>query len=319
MKAGRTEPQPGLLPGRLDAGLPGNASDLTTEPPVRAAGGVVWRSTDSGVLVCLVHRPRYNDWSLPKGKLDPGEHPLAAAIREVAEEADVRAVPQVRLPPIRYAMRNGTPKIVDFWSMRAVGTGGFQPDTEVDQVRWMSVPEAIRQVSYPHDAQVLRDFATLPPVTAVLGLVRQAPARQRATWTGPDDERPLDNVGRELARTLAPLLALLRPARLFSASPRRCVQTLDPLAHLLDLPIELDAELDERKPGQSADESALAAAGRLAELALDGTTAAVCGPGKVIPAALSRLAGPSGDYRTPKGGTWLVAFAADRIIAADRL
>jgi 8-oxo-dGTP diphosphatase len=286
--------------------------------PIRAAGGVVWRPSDSGVQVCLVHRPRYDDWSLPKGKLESAEHPLVAAVREVAEEADVQAVPQARLRRVRY-FSDGRPKVVDYWSMRAVGTGGFEPETEVDGIRWLPVDEAIGLVTYPHDIWVLREFADLPPVTAVLAIVRHAQAGSRATWSGPDTARPLDPAGLAQARTLAPVAALLRPERLRSASVRRCVQTLEPLAELLDLPIEVDSDFDEPKPGQDIAECALAAAARLAELALAGTSTVACSQGKVIPDALAQLAGGPGDYRTPKGSGWLLAFCADRLIATDRL
>jgi 8-oxo-dGTP diphosphatase len=310
------------------AGERGAQDELAAVTPIRAAGGVAWRPSTAdgwaagrstgGIEVCLVHRPRYDDWSLPKGKLEPGEHPLLAAVREVAEEADVRGVPQVRLPAVHYPS-NGQPKVVDFWSMRAVAQGGFEENTEVDGVRWLPVDEAVRLVSYPHDARVLRDFAALPPVTAVLTLVRHAQAGARATWSGPDSARPLDVVGWAQARALAPLLALTRPERLLAASARRCLQTLDPLAELLDLPIEVDADFDEPKPGQDLDENALAAAARLTELATTGSAAAICSQGKVIPAALARLAGSPADYTTPKGTGWLLAFTADRLLAADRL
>lgn len=291
---------------------------------VRAAGGVVWRPSGAGVEVCLVHRPRYDDWSLPKGKLDPGEHPLLAAVREVAEEADVRAVPQVRLPTVRY-VSDGRPKVVDYWSMRAVGDGGFQPFTEVDQLRWLPVAEAVELVSYPHDIQVLRAFAALPTVTNVLALVRHASAHKRGTWTGPDTARSLDRGGWAQARAMAPVLALVRPHRLVSASVLRCVQTIDPLAELLDLPIEVDSDLDEPKAGQDIGEKVLVTAARLTELALTGEPAAVCSQGKVMPGALDQLAevsaaaGAAGDHVTPKGTGWLLAFAGDRLVATDRL
>ncbi|SCF39823.1 8-oxo-dGTP diphosphatase [Micromonospora purpureochromogenes] len=294
---------------------------MAQEQPVdiRAAGGVAWQpDADGGRQVCLVHRPRYGDWSLPKGKLEPGEHPLLAAVREVAEETDVQAVPQVRLPTVRYRSE-GRPKTVDYWSMRAVGEGGFQPGTEVDDVRWLAVDDAIRLVSYPHDAEVLAAFAALPRVTGTIALIRHARAGRRATWSGPDDGRPLDVTGRAQAERLAPLVALVRPTRLLSASARRCVQTLDPAAALLDLPIEVDGDLDEPRPGQLGDECALAVAGRLAELAAAGEPVAVCSQGKVIPGALERLTGRTYDFTTPKGGGWLLAFAADRLVAADRL
>ncbi|WP_433391181.1 NUDIX hydrolase [Micromonospora sp. KLBMP9576] len=312
-------------PGRS---WPARVPDAT--PPIRAAGGVVWRPAagpgpqagatvpPDGVRVCLVHRPRYGDWSLPKGKVEPGEHPLLAAVREVAEEADARAVPQVRLPTVRYRSE-GRPKVVDYWSMRAVATGGFQPATEVDDVCWLGVDEAIRLVSYPHDAEVLAAFAALPRVTTAAVLVRHAHAGRRATYPGPDTGRPLDARGRAQAHALAPLVALVRPVRLLSASARRCVQTLDPAAALLDLPIEVHGDLDEPRPGQQPDECALATAALLATLATAGEPAGVCSQGKVIPDALARLSGRPGDFTTPKGGGWLLAFAADRLLAADRL
>ncbi|MEU8298177.1 NUDIX hydrolase [Micromonospora sp. NPDC048909] len=286
---------------------------------IRAAGGVAWRPTAGGVEVCLVHRPRYGDWSLPKGKLEPAEHPLVAAVREVAEETDVRAVPQVRLPGARYRSE-GRPKVVDYWSMRAVATGGFQPGTEVDEVRWLAVDDAIRLVSYPHDAEVLAGFAALPPVIGTVVLVRHAHAGMRATWSGPDTARPLDAEGWAQAQALAELVSLLRPARLVSASPRRCVQTLGPAAARLDLPVEVCGDLDEPQPGQQRDERALVLAARLLELAGTGDRVAVCSQGKVIPGALEQLTGRVGeDFTTPKGGGWLLAFATDGLLAAERL
>lgn len=312
---------------------------MDTVTPVHAAGGVVWRPRAAGgVRVCVVHRPRYADWTLPKGKLEPDEHPLLAAVREVAEETGVCAVPQVRLPSIRYRTRDDLPKVVDFWSMRAAAVGEFQPNDEVAAVRWVGVAEAAGLLTYPHDLAVLSAFAGLPEVTNVLGLVRHALAGRRSTWSGPDSARPLDADGRARARELAPLLALPRPRRLLAASVRRCVQTLDPLAGRLDLPIEVDSCFDEPAPGRDGVEGALASAARLVELARDGDPAVVCSQGKVIPAALACLAaeatgsrpsrpelpagpatGPEPDWRTPKGGGWLLAFHGARLVAADRL
>ncbi|MFI6760680.1 NUDIX domain-containing protein [Micromonospora sp. NPDC050417] len=289
---------------------------MTSE--IRAAGGVVWRPSDRGVEVCLVHRPRYDDWSLPKGKLEPDEHPLVAAVREIAEEADVRAVPQARLRSVRY-VSDGRPKVVDYWAMRAVDVGGFEPETEVDDIRWLPVEGAIGLVTYPHDVWVLREFADLPPVTSVLAVFRHARAGNRATWSGPDTARPLDPAGLVQARQVATLAAVLRPDGLRSASARRCVQTLEPLAALFDLPIEVDSHFDEPKPGQDVAECALAGAARMAELAATGRTAVICGQGKVIPGALEHLTGIRDDYRTPKGEGWLLAFTAEHLASATRL
>ncbi|HEX6500607.1 MAG TPA: histidine phosphatase family protein, partial [Micromonosporaceae bacterium] len=168
----------------------------------------------------------------------------------------------------------------------------------------------------------------LPRVTGTVALVRHAHAGRRATWSGPDIGRPLDAEGWSQAAALAPLVALVRPTRLLSASPRRCVQTLDPTAALLDLPIEICGDLDEPAPGQQPDECALAAAARLAGLAATGEPVGVCSQGKVIPPALEALAGCSprlrrsageASYHTGKGGGWVLAFAGSDLIAADPL
>ena len=302
---------------------------------VRAAGGVVWRADDTGVVqVCLVHRPRHDDWSLPKGKLEPAEHPLAAAVREIGEETGVVAVPQVRLPTIRYTMPDGHLKVVDYWSMRAVcDSTATVPDEaadEVDELCWLPLRQAQQRLTYRHDVGVLRAFAALPSVTAALTLVRHGHAGSRGTWSGPDSARSLDTAGLRQAQALAALLAFTRPVRLFSASPQRCVQTMAPLARALDQPIEVDSVFDEPAAGQDPDENALAAAGRLAELAVDGgstpgtapdgTVAAVCSQGKVIAPALRLLSHrASADYQTAKGGGWLLSFAGDRLVGADQL
>ncbi|WP_026189604.1 NUDIX hydrolase [Salinispora mooreana] len=285
---------------------------------IRAAGGVLWRPGQGGIEVCLVHRPRYGDWSLPKGKLEPGEHPLRAALREVAEETDVRAVPQARLPSVRYRSQD-RPKVVDYWSMRAVTTGGFQPDTEVDEVRWLAVDKAVRLVSYPHDAAVVRAFAALPPVTATVMLVRHADAGGRSGWAGSPHGRPLSGAGWAQARELAPLVAVVAPVRLLAASARRCVQTLSPVADLLDLPIAVTGDLDEPRAGQSQDECALAAAARLAAFGAAAMPAVVCSPGSMVSGALGRLSGRDADFTTQPGGGWLLAFSGATLLAPDPL
>lgn len=279
---------------------------------IRAAGGVVWRAGASGTEVCLVHRPRHDDWSLPKGKLEPGEHPLAAAVREVAEEAGLGAVPQVRLPSVRYRVREGTPKQVDFWSMRCVSEDGFLPGDEVDGVRWLPVRSAVEAVSYPQDARVLGAFAGLPPVAGTVALVRHGSAGRPGSWPGADAARPLDEAGRAEARALAPLLAVLAPDRLVSAPARRCLQTLTPLAALLDLPIDVDAALGE----PSGDPAA--AARSLDECASSAASTVACGQPSVIPPALALLTGaPPQTYASGMG--WLLAFSTAGQVFTDRL
>ncbi|HEU4427042.1 MAG TPA: NUDIX hydrolase [Pilimelia sp.] len=286
---------------------------LSPDRPVLAAGGVVWRPAPGGPETCLVHRPRYDDWSLPKGKLVAGEHPLVGAVREVAEETEVRAVPQVRLPTARYEAR-GRPKVVDYWLMRVRATDAFQPTAEVDDLRWTPLADAAGLVTYDHDAVVLRHAAALPAVTAVVLLVRHGYAGERDEWSGPDAVRPLDDVGLAQAYALADLLMIFGPRRLVSATPDRCQQTLAPLAAATGLPVDLAEAFDEAAPSE-------AAASGLLRLALDGREpVVVCSQGKLIPRLLELISPePGRDFATPKGTGWLLAFAGDRLVGADRV
>jgi 8-oxo-dGTP diphosphatase len=125
---------------------------------VRAAGGVVWRDGAAGREVAIVHRPRYDDWSLPKGKLLPGEDWLEGALREVEEETGLRAEPAEELEPARYRDRKGRDKLVRWWSMRAIG-GSFEPNDEVDDLRWLAPDEAIEALDYEHDRRLVSQVA----------------------------------------------------------------------------------------------------------------------------------------------------------------
>jgi 8-oxo-(d)GTP phosphatase len=125
---------------------------------VRAAGCVVWRPCPDGEIeVLVVHRPRYDDWSLPKGKVDPGESDLACAQREVHEETGTTGEIGRELAPTRYLDHQGRPKVVRYWALRATG-GRFEPNDEVDQVRWLGIDDAAGLMSYDHDRHVVRSL-----------------------------------------------------------------------------------------------------------------------------------------------------------------
>ncbi|PZM95126.1 MAG: NUDIX hydrolase [Actinobacteria bacterium] len=285
--------------------------------PVRAAGGVVWRPAAHGVEICLVHRPRYDDWSLPKGKLEAGEHPLVAAVREVGEEAGLRGVPQVHLGTVSYTTRDGTRKTVDYWSMRGREEAGLAIAGEVDAVCWLPPASAARQVTYPHDAQILKGFAELPAVTAVVTLVRHGLAAEQG-WPGVGDAAPLDAAEIAEAQAFAAVQALTQPQRLVSASPQCCVHTLSPLARRLDLPVEIDSAFDAPAPGADSADHGIRAAARLKEFAAAGVSAAICGQGGVIPDVLARLTGTDRSrFATGKG--WLLAFSGDTLVAIDQI
>ncbi len=277
---------------------------------VHAAGGVVWRRSPGGLEIALVHRPRYDDWSLPKGKRDPDEHRLAAAVREVHEETAVHAVPQVRLPTIRYLTgQPGVEKVVDFWSMRADTWIERAPDDEIEEVRWVSATGAPALLSYAHDRGVVKAFLDLPEITAVVALIRHAKAGKRGQWPGRDAERPLEHSGTADARALCGVLALFRPTLVVSATPVRCWQTVEPL----ELPVVTDPVFDETAAPAAAAEA-------LRDLAGRGEVAVVCSQGDLIPPVLTALTGRTNPrFTTPKGAGWVLSFAGDRLVNHDYL
>jgi 8-oxo-dGTP diphosphatase len=292
---------------------------------IPAAGGVLWRTGDGGALeTALVHRPKYDDWSLPKGKLDAGEHALVAAVREVDEETGLQVAVGRRSVQTRYTHRHHGPKRVDYWVMQAVG-GTFAPNDEVDELRWLGVPAAVALVTHAHDRAVLDDLARtdVPRMPQVL-LIRHASAGERADFDGPDDLRPLDRRGRGQAAALAAVLPSFAPARLLSAPPVRCQQTLAPLSAALGLPV---GELPELGEEAFADDphAGLAVLGRL--LAEDDDAAGgrgptvICSQGGAIPSALLALGvrwhGTAGALWPPsaKGSVWALAGRPGALVA----
>ena len=288
---------------------------------VHAAGGAVLRPGRQGAEICLVHRPRYQDWSLPKGKLDHGEHPLLGAVREVREETGWQARPQIRLRTVDYLLIDGTPKSVEFWLMAAVAEDGVHDVHEVDEVAWLPLPEAAARLTYPDDRAIVEQVAGLPPITAAAAVVRHARAGERKQWSGKDALRPLDPVGQAQAERLASLCLLLVPERLIAATPLRCKQTLEPLSAAIDRPIVLDSAFTEPADEAEAPARAKLAAQRILDLRGTGGLAVVCSQGKVMPWMLAALRDEDdpAPYKTAKGGGWLLTWSGDRLLGLSPL
>jgi 8-oxo-dGTP diphosphatase len=126
---------------------------------VKAAGGVVWRRAGDTVAIAIAHRPRYDDWSLPKGKLDAGESWEDGALREVEEETGMRCRLGEELEPASYQDRKGRDKVVRYWLMEPADDTDFVPNDEVDQLRWLAPPEALELLSYTHDRELVQSAA----------------------------------------------------------------------------------------------------------------------------------------------------------------
>jgi 8-oxo-dGTP pyrophosphatase MutT (NUDIX family)/phosphohistidine phosphatase SixA len=280
---------------------------------VAAAGAVLWRPDPSGQpgpQIALVHRPRYDDWSLPKGKVGRGETNPAAAVREVAEETGYTAFLGARLGCTSYRVPEGD-KVVHYWSARAV-SGEFVPNNEVDELRWMAPEAAAGVLTHAHDGELLDRFLEVSPPASPLLLVRHAKASHRQQRYEDDDLRPLTPKGHRQADELAVLLPLFGPARVYAAPPVRCPQTVQPLADRLGLPILEEPLLGEQ--GYWADPDAALA--RLLELADVPDVPVVCSQGGVIPDLVERLAGLS-DVPSRKASVWVLGFAGGRLVSAD--
>jgi 8-oxo-dGTP pyrophosphatase MutT (NUDIX family) len=224
----------------------------------RAAGAVVWRSAGNGSQVGLVHRPKYDDWSFPKGKLEPDEHVLLAAVREVAEETALQVTLGRRLPPVRY-VNDGVPKRVDYWVATVErALAGFEANSEIDEVAWLAASQASERLSYSRDVETLGDFRGGPRLTAPLILVRHASAGSKSSWAGSDASRPLDSRGKKDAGALASLLRCFGVCRVISAPAERCVATMRPYAAATGGVIEIESAFDVvTGAGNGADESAV--------------------------------------------------------------
>lgn len=284
---------------------------------VHAAGAVLFRMQDDTPLCAVVHRSRYDDWSLPKGKVDPGESLPTTGVREIAEETGFECTLESLIGTTAYPLKENTRKEVTYWSARAL-SGQFTPNSEVDDLRWLPVDEAKALVSYSLDRKILTRFAEAPMPDSVLLLVRHAKAGDRREWSGDDTLRPLEKSGRVQAEMLVPMLKSFGVSRLYSAPRVRCEQTLSPLADELGTEISIESALSDEAFLGAPD----AAVARLLEISkADGGVAAVCSQGTAIPGLLEHLATISGiqtdGTHTKKAGAWGLGFAGERLLFAD--
>jgi 8-oxo-dGTP diphosphatase len=280
---------------------------------IEAAGGVLYRhAPDGSVEVALVHRPKYDDWSLPKGKLKRREHLLLGAIREVEEETGARVTLGRPLGEIRY-LKEGLPKRVRYWVMPYVEpspTAVVSAD-EVDGLHWLSPGDALKVLTWDRDVPPIERFlADLRP-TWPLVIARHGSAGDRAGWDGDDTMRPLDEVGLEQTRVLTAILAGYDVKAVHSADVARCIDTVAPYAASIGVDVVPEPSMSEA----GFDPDDLLGVDRMVALAAAGVPTVVSSQRPVIPGLIAGVLTALGaavppDLSTRKGGFWVFQLAA---------
>ena len=285
---------------------------MTDSPAEQASGGVVWREGPAGIELLLVHRPRYDDWTFPKGKLEPGESLVECARREVREEAGVSPLIGRYLGHVSYLRQAPATrqKEVHYWAMHADQVD-FAPSDEVDRIRWVAEDSFADHVSYPTERSLgerLVDGWRAPSERILL--TRHADAGKRNRAPGPDSARPLSERGRAEAAGLVEYLEGFPIDAILTSYAARCLQTVVPVATARKRVPQLAIELwEESGPAE------------VRALLADRPTGTVllCSHRPIVGTILRALLGENDRYVLQKGSTWVLDFTDGDLVAANYL
>lgn len=299
-----------------------------------AAGAVIWRPRDGGadqpedtndgrirttdeLEICVIYRSRHDDWSLPKGKAELGEHVLSTAVREVHEETGHHVTLGRPLPSTRYKV-NGRRKTVYFWAARAdPAAPPWEPTSEVDEVRFLVADEALSKLSHDDERGVLQAFLDDPRSTTTVVLLRHTTAVHRSKWEGDDASRPLTAAGRAAAKGLVAPLSALGVDRVVSSDALRCTETVRGFAEHRGVEVEVDSGLSEAGHTAAPDRTRAA----IRKIVADGRTTVVCSHRPVFPALLEAAAESAEcavlTETLPPGGFHALHVADGTVVAID--
>lgn len=263
-----------------------------SEKRITAAGTVVLREVaGEEPEVLLVHRPRYDDWSLPKGKINPDEYLAGCAVRETLEETSVAVRLGMPLDRLSYQVGGGT-KTVSYWRARVICEDRHQPNTESDGILWLPASRADRKLTYADERPLIRQALDLADSVPFV-ILRHGKAMPRANWNGRDQARPLDERGRRQSRLLVPMLDAFGVTRLASSTSVRCLKTLQPHAKAHRLEVEGWTTLSEEQSDKNP-KSVATLMKRLARQAVESAEPmAVCGHRPVLPLMLAAIGVPA--------------------------
>jgi 8-oxo-dGTP diphosphatase len=282
---------------------------------IKAAGAVLWREeTPFELEILLVHRPQYDDWSFPKGKVDDGESTIAAAFREVKEETGYSAVFGQYLGASSYKFDDGKKK-VKYWMAQALPhANSFIPNEEIDKIEWVSIKEARHFLTYDEDREILDEFINRERYTSTLILLRHAKAVKRSEWNDYDLDRPLSPEGVEQAKRLVNQLEPFGIEGIFTSDASRCFSTVEALSEYLNLKVTVTSDLNE----ESYEKDSKLALTYVRHLMRYPGNQLVAGHNPIIPEILTKLARVefSADDLDP-ADAWVVHHRGDKVHSVE--
>lgn len=283
-----------------------------------AAGTVLWRRLSDELLqVALAHRPRYDDWSFPKGKVEVGESEISAAHRETLEETGYSALFGPELCTIDYLVGESK-KTVRYWAAQAIGEPELVSDiSEVDQIIWLTIADAYEKLTRKGDKLVLKNFEAFGADTIPLILLRHGKAVAREEWDGDDGDRPLAQVGQiQSIRMLAKYLPFAIN-EIHTSDAVRCYETVSPMARSLKLEMYYWSELSE----YAFEKDKKAAINVIEDIIESQARALVCGHNPVLPGIVKKFIGKKTfkelEHGLMPGEAWILHHKDGEIVALD--
>jgi len=286
---------------------------------IQAAGAIVWRRNESDAIeIALVHRPKYDDWSIPKGKVEGEESLIACAYREVVEETGFAVRFGQSLGSAHYEV-NGLRKTVTYWSARLLGEQGKPNPEEVDAVRWMSCEEAKEQLGRDSDRQIVETFQSIEPDTKPLILLRHAKAIERQEWAGEDTDRPLSSLGERQAKRMLTNFLPFAVEEIHSSSAVRCYESITPLARGLNVDFFFTDSLTEEVFHKNNERPFK----YVQRLLVNDFTTLVCSHNPILPSIVSAFVDKFGvevpSTKLEPGDAWVAHHVEREVVAIDFL
>lgn len=287
---------------------------------IRAAGALLWReNANREIEIALIHRPKYDDWTLPKGKIEEGETALQCAYRELLEETGIKAAFTRQLGTVEY-LESEQRKRVIFWAARcSLEASAFKENEEVDEMLWLSSEDALKVATHGSDREMIENFKGQEQHTDTLIILRHTKALERGDWDEEDSQRTLSEVGFDQAQLLLKHLEPFAIDEIYSSDYVRCVQTVTPLAHSRGLALTQVPSLNEA----TFDEDPLRSVSFANALKQDEKNILICSHNPVIPTMLRGILNTKLKnkdlIKLEPGDAWIVHRVRGEIVGLDYL